>query len=56
MIKARPRDKLKEFPYELQIFFTLYLSPKDLVFSLQNLSKYWRKYVNDQITWQLMNK
>ena len=46
------KDKLSErLPFELQLVFTFYLTTKDIVLLLSNISKYWRKYTKDQKLW-----
>lgn len=53
----RITDKLREYlPYELQLLVTFYLSPRDIVLVMQNLSSYWRKQCKDQKLWTLLEK
>ncbi|CDW85295.1 protein kinase domain containing protein [Stylonychia lemnae] len=54
--KAYNADKLGQLPYELQLMITFYLSPKEIVLIIKNLSNQWRKYVKDSKLWQLLDK
>jgi len=45
-------DKLRDsLPYELQLMFTFFLTSKDIVLLLSNISRYWRKFAKDQKLW-----
>jgi len=49
-------DKLQAFPDDLQLHIILFLSPKDLVFNVQSLSLYWKKYAKSPLLWSILNK
>ena len=40
----------------MQLLVTLYLSPKDHVFSLVPLSRFWKKYAKDPRIWTYLDK
>ena len=54
--KVQVTDKLGELPYELQLMITFYLTPKEIVLCIKNLSRQWRKYVKDSKLWELLDK
>jgi F-box domain len=49
-------DKLQDLPNDLHLLITFYLAPIELIFNLQMLSRYWRKYTKDPKIWELLNK
>ena len=50
-------DKLGQLlPYEIQLIITWYLSPRDNVMIIKNLSKYWWGIIRNNKFWELYNK